>query len=67
MAEGEDRSLEVVQRGRALDRIVTSGYNCGFYLIKTLVPVDVTAFYPKPRPFNWAPLDSRSHSLRWLD
>ena len=53
LARDSNRSLEIVQRGDVVSRVVAAGYSAVFYLVKTAVPVDIIPCYPSPRPFNW--------------
>jgi protein O-mannosyl-transferase len=54
LAKDANRSLAIVEHGPAVSRVIAAAYSGTFYLVKTLVPIDITVFYPRPRPFPWA-------------
>jgi len=53
-AKRHEPILSAVQpRGLAWDQLVQAVYGAGFYVVKTLVPVGITAYYPLPPHVNW--------------
>jgi len=53
LARDSNRSLEIVQHGDVVTRVLAAGYSSVFYLVKTAVPVHIIPCYPTPRPFSW--------------
>ena len=52
-AKAEDRAIGVLGQDGALGRIAQACYATWFYLVKTVIPRDITAFYPRPRHVDW--------------
>jgi protein O-mannosyl-transferase len=54
LAKDANRSLAIVEHGPVASRVIAAAYSGAFYLVKTFIPIDITVFYPRPRPFPWA-------------
>jgi tetratricopeptide (TPR) repeat protein len=52
-AKAEDRSLIPLREGGLAARVAQACYGAWFYLVKTAVPLELTAFYPLPEPIDW--------------
>jgi hypothetical protein len=56
-AKGDARTVVPLEHDGALARIAVACYGTWFYIVKTVLPLGITAYYPLPRWLDWfAPL-----------
>ncbi len=52
-AKESSRTIMPLEQGGIAGRIAQACYGTWFYLIKTVIPRDITAFYPLPQRIDW--------------
>jgi Flp pilus assembly protein TadD len=52
-AKADTRAIRPLEQGGITGRVAQACYGTWFYIIKTVIPRDITAFYPLPRRVDW--------------